>query len=634
MARNYVKDLAVVKDLVKEVENLSNIEWDKAWDEVVDASKAITDGLKDSNKYSKENLDLAKQHAKVAQIGINHAKKRGFFGRQMNKFSLARLKIQRSISDVEDDITDDMIEQIDAANEQVSLTQKLGEKLNTIDSAFGGMGSTIKDFVMNPLSGVVALLTTFTSMQQKIGDNFGALGMREFQGDLHDAHQNAVLLGYDFEEAASSMNTLSSNFGIAFDASIGMSESVMQISRATATGVESTAQLMGMFMTIGGHTEDSAKNLMLSAESLAVANGVAPGAVLESIAGSTETFAKFAKDGGENMVLAAIQAKKLGVSLDTVGGIASSLLDFQNSLNKEIEAGLMLGQNINLQRARELALVGDTTGMMDELLDQLGGESRWNELNVLQREALADALGVDLLTMSKLVSKEKEAVTLQGQLAEMEKMNPVPEEAITATAELLNNLKSIGMEMAETMGPTIIKIVEGLVSFVKWLGEGDRAITMLKAAMVLWVAKTGIMIVASLVGMVANLGLMVANMGASTFGVGAIVGLGIMASVITAVMAAIGTVTAMTAFAEGGVVTKPTNALIGEAGPEAVLPLSKFVTMVKEGMSPIHNELKESRKEMHKMREENKGYLGFGGTASREIGRRTAQSFEVLGTKV
>jgi len=43
-----------------------------------------------------------------------------------------------------------------------------------------------------------------------------------------------------------------------------------------------------------------------------------------------------------------------------------------------------------------------------------------------------------------------------------------------------------------------------------------------------------------------------------------------------AIKVASGIIKGMTAMAEGGIVTGPTNALIGEAGPEAVIPLSKM----------------------------------------------------------
>ena len=47
----------------------------------------------------------------------------------------------------------------------------------------------------------------------------------------------------------------------------------------------------------------------------------------------TDLFAGFAQDGGRNLAMAAITAKKLGLEMATVGKITDSLLDFETSVN-------------------------------------------------------------------------------------------------------------------------------------------------------------------------------------------------------------------------------------------------------------------------------------------------------------
>ena len=59
------------------------------------------------------------------------------------------------------------------------------------------------------------------------------------------------------------------------------------------------------------------ENLTKSAEQMAVAAGVAPGQIMKEVSAATETYARFAKDGGENIMRAAIQAKKLGCHIIT-----------------------------------------------------------------------------------------------------------------------------------------------------------------------------------------------------------------------------------------------------------------------------------------------------------------------------
>jgi hypothetical protein len=68
-----------------------------------------------------------------------------------------------------------------------------------------------------------------------------------------------------------------------------------------------------------------------------------------------------------------------------------------------MEASLLLGRQINLDRARQLALSGDQEGVMKEILKQVGGEAEFNRMNVIQRKALADSVGVNVEQLSRLV---------------------------------------------------------------------------------------------------------------------------------------------------------------------------------------------------------------------------------------
>ena len=82
---------------------------------------------------------------------------------------------------------------------------------------------------------------------------------------------------------------------------------------------------------IGTSSIETNMNLISATAELARAEGVAPAQVLNDIAESTEMFAHFAKDGGKNIAAAAIAARKLGLNLATVAGIADNLLDFESS---------------------------------------------------------------------------------------------------------------------------------------------------------------------------------------------------------------------------------------------------------------------------------------------------------------
>ena len=90
-------------------------------------------------------------------------------------------------------------------------------------------------------------------------------------------------------------------------------------------------------------------------------------------------FAQFAQDGGENLGEAAIKARQLGISLDTVSKITDSVLDFQSSIENELQASLLIGRQLNLNRAREVAMGGDIAGLQDEIVKQIGSEVTTDE---------------------------------------------------------------------------------------------------------------------------------------------------------------------------------------------------------------------------------------------------------------
>jgi len=89
-----------------------------------------------------------------------------------------------------------------------------------------------------------------------------------------------------------------------------------------------------------------------------------------------------------------IEAKKMGTTLDTIAKAGDSMLDFESSISKEFEAQLLTGKDLNLSKARELALNHDTDGLMKELNSKMMSFGEYNKMNVLQQQSFAEALGL------------------------------------------------------------------------------------------------------------------------------------------------------------------------------------------------------------------------------------------------
>ena len=129
---------------------------------------------------------------------------------------------------------------------------------------------------------------------------------------------------------------------------------------------------------------------------------------------------RFAKQP-EALIKSVVAAKKLGLEMDQLEDIASSLLNFEDSIAAEMEAELLTGKQLNFEKARELALQGKTAEAAKLLVDQVGGIEEFNKLNVIQQEALAKTLGMNRQGFSEMLLAQEKNVNASGSLVDTQK---------------------------------------------------------------------------------------------------------------------------------------------------------------------------------------------------------------------
>ena len=113
-------------------------------------------------------------------------------------------------------------------------------------------------------------------------------------------------------------------------------------------------------------------------------------------------------------------AKQFGMELSNVDGIAGSLLNFEQSISNELEAELLLGKNINLEKARQAALNNDLATVAEEVAKQAGSAAEFTAMNRLQQEALAKAVGMSREDLAKSLQSREILAKLGGKDADMQ----------------------------------------------------------------------------------------------------------------------------------------------------------------------------------------------------------------------
>ncbi len=111
---------------------------------------------------------------------------------------------------------------------------------------------------------------------------------------------------------------------------------------------------------------------------------------------------------------AVVKAQKLGLTLEQTKNISKNLLNFEDSISAELEAELLTGKNLNLERARYLALMGDSAGAAEELMENLGpnGLEKFQKMNVIQQESYARALGMSADELADSLVKQKQLANI------------------------------------------------------------------------------------------------------------------------------------------------------------------------------------------------------------------------------
>lgn len=129
--------------------------------------------------------------------------------------------------------------------------------------------------------------------------------------------------------------------------------------------------------------------------------------IYESIAKTTALQRINLRGSNQQLIDSVINVKKLGASFEDLKSISNSLLQFETSIASELEAELLTGKQLNLEKARAAALSNDQAALAAEIATQVGTASEFGKRNVIQQEALANAFGLSAERMAEMLENQE-----------------------------------------------------------------------------------------------------------------------------------------------------------------------------------------------------------------------------------
>jgi hypothetical protein len=298
------------------------------------------------------------------------------------------------------------------------------EAQNVMAKSYGQMTKTQKQFLEKQLAvydGIKDAIGGILETASLLTSNFtGAMGaaimgvgmgldkwgksVRSFGGYVDSAQISTFALGFAFKDAEEAAKGLSKEFGGLKDVTFKTQlDTNLMATNMGISGAEA-ANVVGSFARMNEGSAATAMDMAATTKAMGKAAGVPIDSLMKDVAGSSKAFAEYGKDGGLNIAKAAVAAAKLGVGMDSLTKVTDSLLDFETSINSEMELGAMLGKQLNLDRARGLAYEGNIGGAVKETLQQLGGIEEFNKMDIFQKRKAAELLGLSVDEFQKMAA--------------------------------------------------------------------------------------------------------------------------------------------------------------------------------------------------------------------------------------
>ena len=379
----------------------------------------------------KINARIEHEKRVIANLGITGGLLKSANG-LMDKLGLGALSSSMNFGKITEE-TEDYARSLEKGGDNfVAGMSGAEKKQKVLAKGFGGMAEAIKTGLNDPLVqgalGLKGMLFVFNKLKQ------GFLG----------ADKNTSLLAKNLNMSADQAHDLNRGFmaaskgsGQLFVSSTGLVETLSEINSELGTSVvlsqdqletmtklKKTAGLTGaemmgiqkLSLANGDSFDENADSLLNQVSALNKASGIYINEkqVLKDISNvSAATTLSLGKNPAA-IAAAVTTAKALGMEMAQIEGIASSLLDFESSITNELSAELLLNKDLNLEKARQAALNNDLSTVASEIAKQAGSAAEFGEMNAIQQEALAKAVGMNREELAKTLFVQEQLAGASG----------------------------------------------------------------------------------------------------------------------------------------------------------------------------------------------------------------------------
>lgn len=407
-------------------------------------SSDILKDRKEIAKLEKDQVNAARELTALAAEERNLQNQLLGASREERQELLKKLEAVQIRQDAMSSMVEDAKTLVTEAKKLASQT-KFFDRLQAAAESIPGLGPLIS----GPFQKAADAAKEAAEAGEGLGATYAA-GFKSLGKELLQVLGPAAVLGA-LMKASAETKELSTNLGISLNSAIDMQKRFGQIAadskdvRINSTalakaqnalqnelrlGVEFSGETLQNFVKLTeymGVSEKAAAQLSLISESLSTSSGEFQSNLAQSVVESSaalglniplsEAFETIGQASASTLLTLrrspqqlgklVAEAKKLGLEFAQIESIASSMLDFESSIQAELEAEVLTGKQLNFERARMAALQGDTLTLTREIASQVGTIAEFESMNVIARESLAKSMGLNVDQMAEMLLRSE-----------------------------------------------------------------------------------------------------------------------------------------------------------------------------------------------------------------------------------
>jgi hypothetical protein len=298
-----------------------------------------------------------------------------------------------------------------------------------LTSAFKGLKEGLKDPVTQLLlakkafefflNAAINANKESVNLSKNLG--YGAANADRVRANFVDIEGSSRNLNVTTANLSEAFNELSTSTGFVSEYSADTLTTQIKLTKQLGLSGDEAAGVYKFSVLTGKSSEQTYQSLLKGY--VATRNSLNVGIPFKAaIAEAAKVSGQLASNLGNNpetIIKAVVATRALGTSLEQAKNQGEKLLDFQSSIENELKAELITGQQLNLERARAAALMGDQVTVAEELASQGMTAAKFSGMNVIAQKSFAEALGTTSDELANQLAKREMAIASGKSLAQV-----------------------------------------------------------------------------------------------------------------------------------------------------------------------------------------------------------------------